>query len=226
MDRVFPLAQAVAGSPPMAIALGSDDADQRHIGLLHWDAESQSMLMFHLAWHHRLRNEPPPETMALAITPAIPRGRLIQVGAVCRKIWRANRTLGVPYAFSPPNDCFDTRTGEFLLGPTRFGLTCASFILAVFQAAGWPLVDGETWPMDRPGDREWQEKIVALLERTGAAREHVDAVRSEIGHVRFRPKEVAAAARVASHPASFFVVSQEAPQILEVLQRIQELPTE
>ena len=223
MDGVFPLQQAIAGLPPVVIALGSADADQRHIGLLHRAAESQSLLMLHLAWHHRLRDEPPPETMSLGICPTIPRARLIQVAAVCRKIWRANPT-GVPYAFSAPNDCFDARTGEFLLGPTRLGLTCASFVLAVFQAAGLPLVDYATWPIARSGDREWQERIVGLLEQTGATRAHVDAVRSDVGNVRYRPEEVAGAVRVPSHPASFSVVSKMAEQILELLRRGQETP--
>ena len=93
MDGVFPLAQAVDDLPPVAIALGNVGADQRHIGLLHRDAESQSLRMLHLAWHHRLRNERPPEEMSLAVWPTFPHPRLIQVAAFCRQVWRARAWL-------------------------------------------------------------------------------------------------------------------------------------
>src|SRR6185503_13834023 len=81
------------------------------------------------------RNEAPDPDF-LWVNPAAHPKRLVQVAALCRKIWRANQSGSIPYAFSPPNDCFDTNTGAFLFGPTRHGLTCASFVLAVFHHAG------------------------------------------------------------------------------------------
>ena len=70
----------------------------------------------------------------------------------------------------PPNDCFDAETGEFLIGPTRYGLTCADLALAVFDLAGLRLARYETWPIGRPGDREWQLWVADQLEADGAAK--------------------------------------------------------
>ncbi len=111
----------------------------RHIGILHQDEGSDAFLMLHLAWHHRLRKEAPPVGF-LWVDPAIHPRRLVQVAAICRKIWKANSAGGIPYAFSPPNDCFDVDSGKYLFGPTRLGLTCATFILALFHVAGLQLV--------------------------------------------------------------------------------------
>jgi hypothetical protein len=101
-----------------------------------------------------------------------------------------------------------------LFGSTRHGLTCATFVLAVFHQAGLPLVRYDSWPVNRPGDAEWQESIVNLLERTGAAPEHIAKVKTEIGAVRYRPEEVAGAATSVSIPAEFPSASERAQEIL------------
>jgi len=142
-----------------AIAISAVSPTQRHIGLLHRD--SSSVLLLHLAWHHDLRNHSPGPNY-IWISPRVPSRRLRHVAAKCRQVWRANPD-GIPYAFSPPNDCFDANTGAYLLGPTGHGLTCASFVLAVFESVGLRLVDQETWPANRAGDEEWKQWVLLQL---------------------------------------------------------------
>ncbi len=215
VNPVFDSAQApFAENQHIAVAIGFVDANQRHVGLLHHDSESNGVRLLHLAWHHRLANDSPTHDY-LRVDPVIHPRRQLQVAAICRKVLRANPT-GIPYAFSAPNDCFDEATGQFLLGPARHGLTCASFVLAVFHVAGLPLVDYGTWPLNRTGDREWQEQIVAAL-RGRATPEHVEAVRGEIGSVRFRPEEVAGAATVSPVPVGFEIAADRGRMILERL---------
>ena len=134
--------------------------------------------------------------------PAIPSARTRQVAALCRKVWRSNQKA-IPYAFSPPSDCFDRETGVFLLGPTRLGLTCSSFVLAVFHAAGLPLVNYGTWPPPGEADIAWQRHVVEKLREHRAPEEHVRAVETEVGSVRYRPEQVGGAAACDSVPASF-----------------------
>lgn len=69
----------------------------------------------------------------------------------------------VAVGISEPTDCFDRETLRFLLGPTKTGLTCASFVLAVFQQSGLPLVVCESWPKPNEEDIEWQKLIVKIL---------------------------------------------------------------
>jgi hypothetical protein len=200
----------------VAIGIAEVGDDQRHTGLFHREDENGPVLMLELQWHHRLRNDPAVERL-LWVDPAAHSKRLAQVSDICRLVWRTNQKQGIPYGFSAPTDCFDADTEEYLVGPTHLGLTCASFVLAVFHRAGLPLVVYENWPTDRPEDREWQEKILRALERTGADQAHIDAVRNEVGPVRFRPEEVAAAATVSPLPADFETVRGRGQQVLQRL---------
>jgi hypothetical protein len=220
MERVFTQADRDLSHVPFAaIAIRSVTAEQRHIGVLYRESDADGICLLHLAWHHQLRNERPGGDY-LWVEVAAPRRRLRNVSAICRRILRAAaQGQQIPYAFSQPNDCFDSETGQFLLGPNRLGLTCASFVLAVFETAGLRLAQYETWPHDREGDRAWQAWIVQQLQ-TGpnrASDEHVAAVRSQLGNARFRPEEVAVAATVDPLPADFNVVLPRAEQLLKRL---------
>lgn len=105
------------------------------------------------------------------------------------------------------------------LGPTRLGLTCATFILAVFEAAGISLIKYDTWPENRPSDFEWQKQIITALRRTRSATpEHIKAVEGDVGSARYRPEEVAGAATANPLPADFPLAAERGQQILERLE--------
>ncbi len=203
MERVFSFAERRFENRDFAaVAIGTTGAGQRHLGILYRFENGQPSFL-HLAWHCRLRNDSTlPSYLALWVASPAPQERLRQLAAVCRRIWRKHAAGGIPYAFSHPEGLFDGTTGELLFGPSRLGLTCASFVLAVFHAAGLPLADYDRWPAGRAGDEEWQAAIVAALRRS-ADPEHVKHVQGEIGAVRYRPEEVAAASACAPPPAEF-----------------------
>lgn len=200
------------------VAIRSLSPNQRHLGILHRDPTAGETRLLHLAWHHELRDQVPGKAYVW-VNPPIPGPRLRQVAAMCRLVDRRNPD-GIPYAFSAPNDCFDEQTGKFLFGPTNHGLTCATFVCAVFESVGLKLLDFENWPVDRDGDREWQEAILTALKSgpSPASPEHIQAVRDEIGSVRIRPEQVAGAATVEDLPSDFTTASQRAEGILGILQ--------
>jgi len=220
MDRVFTFAdQPAEAGHWVVVAVGEPNLDQRHIGVMHRDSNGQLQFL-HLAWHCRLQNDDHrPEYLSLWVAPSVPAERQRIIAAFCRRVWRKNERDGIPYAFSNPQDSLDPATGEFLVGPTRFGLTCSSFVLALFHAAGLQLAVYESWPADRAGDREWQQSIIAELESKHTEQRHIDHLRSEIGAVRFRPEEVAASAAHAPPPAEF---QRAEPLGQQILNRIRE----
>ena len=215
MDRVFTCAdQPFDAKHWIAVAIGEPDTDQRHIGILHRTKDSVPEFL-HLAWHCLLQNDSElPDYLTVWVAPTVPRERQRSIAAFCRRVWRKNAKDGIPYAFSKPCKSFDASTAAFLIGPSRYGLTCATFVLAVFDAAGIPLADYLTWTLDRPGDRQWQKKIIRTLEHQQVEQEHIDHLRKEAGAVRYRPEEVAASTALAPPPAAFPDAEKLGEQIL------------
>lgn len=215
MDRVFTFADARAEAGHwVVVAVGEPNPDQRHIGILHRNRNAHLQFL-HLAWHCRLRNDDNrPDYLSVWVAPSVPAQRQRIMAAFCRRVWRKNERDGIPYAFSNPQGSLDPATGAFLIGPTRFGLTCSSFVLAVFHAAGLQLADYESWPADRDGDSQWQQSIIAELNSQQTEQGHIEHLRSEIGAVRFRPEEVAASTAHAPPPVAFQQAEEGGQQIL------------
>lgn len=199
----------------VAVAIAVARVGQQHTGILHKEEVLDEVRLAHLAWHNQLKNSQPKDAY-LWIDPQIPTRRARQAAARCRQILRANNR-GIPYAFSPPNDSFDHQTGSFLFGPTRAGLTCASFVLAVFDSAGIRLADYATWPQQRAGDVEWQQFIIEQLEEDEAEADHIAFVRSEVGAVRYRPEDVAGCAAAEQLPCPFSIAEPLSQEILTQL---------
>lgn len=220
MDRVFTFADRpdVSGHW-VVVAVGEPNPDQRHIGIMH-RGSTGSLHFLHLAWHCRLRNDDDrPDYLSVWVAPNVPSERQRIIAALCRRVWRKNEKDGIPYAFSNPGDSIDPATGAFLIGQTQFGLTCSSFVLAVFHAAGVQLSNYESWPTNRPGDDYWRRSIIAELESQQVDQVHIDRLRQEIGLVRFRPEEVAASTAFAPPPTDFH---QAEPLGQQILNRIRE----
>ena len=219
MDCVHVIPESpVTPSQQVAVVIGEPDVGQRHIGILH-RAEGAEPHFLHLAWHCKLRSHSAlPQYITAWVAPSFPPRRLRNLAALCRRVWKKNCSGGIPYAFSNPTEAFDGATGAFLLGPTRFGLTCASFVLAVFDGAGLSVADCSSWPINRPGDREWQDHVIAQLAEQNADPQHIEHLRSEIGSVRYRPEEVAAAVALAPPSAAFDAAAYLGEQILVKLQ--------
>jgi hypothetical protein len=100
-------------------------------------------------------------------------------------------------AFSADGSC------EVLDG---LGLTCATFVLAVFASRGIPLVRLDEWQA-RSEDVIWQDKIISDLRswRKGdpEVEAHAAALQGERGCVRYRPEEVMAAGIASELPIGY-----------------------
>lgn len=215
MDRVHSVEQRpVSEIKHAAVAIRTVDQDQRHVAILHQD--QGEVYRLDLAWHFHLRNDVFGSSRYLWIDAPIPNVRKRQLAAKCRQIWRANRHNRIPFGFGQPTDCFDETTHEYLIGPSKHGLTCASFVLAVFHSAGIVLIKYDSWPVDRGGDREWQDAIIAELEQQGAQPEHIQALRNDVGCARFRPEEVAGAA-TQQPPCEFAAAERVSRDLLTAL---------
>lgn len=219
MDRVFTSKQRPHNDiQVMAIGVGLNDHGGRHVGIFHRDAKAGAVFFLHLAFHLECRNESPDPSYIsyLSIDPLVHRRRLPHIAAKFRLVWNANGKF-VPYGLSDASDFFDPVTGKYLLGPTRYGLTCSSFVVAGFRLAGFRLLNEPTLPPMRPGDAEWKQSMTALLRKVKASDEHIKRFEDDNPFLRLRPEDVAAASLIAPLPAAFEQIAPVSVEILKLL---------
>lgn len=178
--------------------VGDPSDDQRHLGITYRVNESGPIQFLHLGWHCQLAQQDHLSSKYSWVDPQVPEARLRQLAAICEDIAHANIVEQIPYSFGSPVNAFDERTKRFLLGPTTTGLTCASFVLAVFERAQLRLARYMGWAAPDSNDIRWQQSVLDALRRTpGVSAEHINAVEREVGNsVRYRPEQVAGAAAI------------------------------
>lgn len=179
--------------------------DDTHSAVFFLDEDDEPKAL-HLEFHARLKvNGMSRWEACVWSSPAIPPERADALAALCDLIARRHGPAGLDYALRYNEGRFDLGTGELILGPGCCGLTCSTFVLAVFRSGGFELLRQREWK-ERPGDRARQESLVAMLLKhqdwLGIPQEHIERVRGEIGCVRFSPADVVSASS-AEIPAGF-----------------------
>ena len=187
--------------------------DGKHIGILYRKTISENVRLLHLANHHSLRNDEVKSKYFFVIPDVGRRGK--QVAALCRLIIEQNPTL--PYGFSHPTGAFNEE-GKFIAGPNMVGLTCASFVLAVFDKVGLSLLQYDTW-QTRDDDEAWRAEIIEIIRHSSTSNDiedHIKQITPEVPTVRYRPLEVAGSA-AADFPVPFCKSLILADQLAKIL---------
>ncbi len=191
-----------------------------HVGMLYRADAAGERRYLHLAWHHRLQNEPTLSSKSWWIVPCLDDFELADLRTSARLIARRHQDGLVPYSFRPAAAHFD-RDGTLRLNDS-IGLTCATFVLLVFAHAGIHLLDSATWDTDRPLERRQeddaaQRELVAYLRKNPESRSQADLVEQEIGCMRIRAEEVAAASGMSGLPVPFARVEPQGRMVLTAL---------
>lgn len=113
----------------------------------------------------------------------------------------AHETPEVPYAFDRAGWSFDAN-GKLVSGAAGKGMTCSTFIVAVFDAIKYPLIKEDQWP--RGTDGAVKLSIFSMIFR-GARIEsdHAIAAMNDAGSPRILPTEVAASSSETSFPVPY-----------------------
>lgn len=165
-----------------------------HVGLLYRDQEDEIRLS-HLAWHCHFMGKDTPDDSYFWLEPQLHEFIREQIAVYLQHIADQNEAGDIPYSILYRAQSID-ESGKYVPSGPGTGLTCATYLMAVFDALQIPLVEWPTWPAGRPEDQEWAQQILALLPciQPPASDEHVEAQRAHINDVvRYRPEEVAAA---------------------------------
>lgn len=195
----------------VAAILSRTEHGNLHAGLVF--RRHGSIGYLHLAWEDRLVDEWDWKD-GVWVSPQIEPERLTSIAAMCRRVWKtfcANRRF--PYALRFNDSSFDGG-GRLRLGARAQGLTCATFILAVFNSVGVSLVEEQTWPQRREEDEAFLEFLASY-----ASIEHMNILRREVedGVKRIWPDEVLGACKTPRIPAAFAAARSAANEILKLL---------
>jgi hypothetical protein len=129
----------------------------------------------------------------------------------------AKGSTKVPYGFTYNGRYFE-RSGSYIAHDLGRGLTCATFVLAVFETYSIPVLLTSEWlPVDFE-DQLWQTKMVAIVQKR-SGKDVADATAKYIGHPRFKPEHVAAGAVDARRPLGRAAAVQLGERILRELKR-------
>ena len=209
-----------SSSEIIAIIVGKSSPEQLHCGIAFKEKDKYNAL--HLAWHFVLRHDISIKSEFknyIWIQSSIHNMRQNAIGAMCRRIIKRNQN-GIPYGLLYNGGIF-TNNGLLTLFEEENGLTCATFVLAVFSSCGINLINLSSWPT-RDEDRIWHNEIIQTLEetsqRSNITTEHINNVRNEIGCSRYKPEEVGASSIFNDLPASFSKIGPAGAKLKEILE--------
>jgi len=187
----------------------------RHTGFIYRLDKAPPRLV-HLRWHYNLSDELPSVDEDLWQELGLDEpNRVFLAGWVSQL---GQNQDAIPYGFDSGGNCFEVGTGAYIAPPPGKGLTCATFVSGVLNNLGYDLVDEASWPV-RISDLGWQTLIIHALQDTGASQAHIDAIDADLGNIRLRPEEVAAAATVDGTlwPTTFQIVEPLSREVLAEL---------
>ena len=114
-----------------------------------------------------------------------------QILAATVDAWLEDNAGKIPYSVAHPGGVI-FKDNVWVGNEPGQGLTCATFIVALFDELGIPFIEIGTWQA-RSDDTAWAHRILAMLSPLMSS-EHVSAQRGRIGDTtRVRPADVAAA---------------------------------
>jgi hypothetical protein len=201
----------------LGVAIKSVGPNQRHIGIVYRLRNARPRIV-HLAWHYQLLDEECSkqdgyiwsESYLDDVNKQLIARFVADVGANCASV--------IPYGVRSERTVFD-QNAQFVSQPVGYGMTCATFVLRIFEQLGYPLLQESTWPL-RTEDAHWLYKVVIPALRDPTAKVdpgHVNAMENSAQSPRFRPEEVAAAVPSEQAPLGFDQAAALARELIDLI---------
>jgi hypothetical protein len=176
----------------VAVSVERNQSCGLHAGVL-YKQSNEVFAKLHFCWHRVLRSGPPNRGDVFAVPDTQFDDDKMWLAVFCARVARNIPGKNIPYNLEHDESVrFDRDSGELQLNGAT-GLSCATFIVAVFRSAGHPLVDASDWPKASDDDMGVQRSFVEALEGDPRSSAQGATVRREIGCPRIRPDHVAGA---------------------------------
>lgn len=201
---------------PLAVAISPTG---HHAGIVYLWPPSGEVFFFHHIGEGDLRHERAAYDRLRWVVPALSVDELAEVCDVVALLEDryCQQERALPYGFDH-HLCFDSE-GELSPVELGAGLTCASFVAAVFERAGHPLVDLATWVGGTAGrlaeDDGWQRTLIDRIAVEDPGRAAVLGKRIRVPFVR--AVEIAAGSGLDGRPVSFTVAEVAGQALLAEL---------
>jgi hypothetical protein len=161
---------------------------QVHIGMLYKIGAGEA-LNLNLREHLELKNEKPTDSYCWMQIQLDEINRRL-LASLCALIGRKSQPI--PYGFTY-NGLYLTQAGDYLPRDMGHGLTCATFVMALFETYSIPVLVTNEWGPADLQDQGWQTGMVQQISmRRGEF--IAGAIRQFVGHPRYKPEHVAAGA--------------------------------
>lgn len=181
-------------SPPVSnkssLAFGIKFTDrQGHVALIYRNEELKTLLL-HLCGHQDLRHEAWDSTYHWIEFSEL-HVEVEETFADWAVMVAGNSDLkNIPYSTILSEDRNFALDGSFISRGDSTGLTCASFLLAMFADHGLPLVDQKSWPRGRISDIRWAQRMLERLHDRFPGTHFAAQLQRVFKIKRFRPEEI------------------------------------
>lgn len=192
----------------VAIALSYPFAS--HSGIF-YRTESGEVRIIHLANHRVLEDEECDADEFSWVVPDVRPHLATQLCELCALAARVKPEIDYGYRYDEAS-IFSVLDASFSLGDQSIGLTCATFVLAMFRSCGIHLVRPNKWRITS-ADIAAQMRAIPNIARTNVA--HQNRLRAEIGEGRISPPQVSGAASHDRFPVSYGSAESAAILILQ-----------
>lgn len=188
------------GTFPVSHNLGigiveSPECKTWHIGII-YNKNGQTWLI-HLAWDCSLKDEPIPENFYWGLSSLDNDERAL----IASYVPELKNNKDIRYAFINKNKIVFDTDGKYIIRPPGEGLTCATFVMEVFEWLYLPVVDQKSWET-RDTDQPFFDCILKFLKKQ-MSDDYIKHIEENRDVPRFRPEEIAAGVISDEFPLSF-----------------------
>ena len=203
------------------IAITESYPDVWHVGML-YKVDGGSPRICHLKGHFDFKDESPPEGYFWLQAAYKNEITLRNIAAFCAVVGPINvDQIPFGYRYNEARQHFELKSGKFLGQGIQDGLTCATFVLAIFATLNIPFIRLTEWTTD-PMDALWQMQLQEAMARhlkLPPSSPEVAEWAKQAGAVRFRPQDVAAAAAISSKPVGHAAAVELGEKIIRDVKR-------
>lgn len=176
-------------SDPSAVGFYYDGSLIFHLGLLFLESPNEDAKLLHLYSHHSLRTNNI-DQRGFWIRLGLTDRQVRQLAGMCAMISKRNSTDAIAFSivYDSNRQYFD-KNGNYIPSGLGEGLTCATFVMAIFENLGLPLLLTDTWTSETK-DEVWHLEIMEQMKQSSPDPTHFKAMASNVGCARYRPADI------------------------------------